>query len=161
MGKTESIFYHDRIDKLIEELSENREEMKEMLQDVITFRKRIDDLLPKKIDFRNKFIFEERMKAISNILDTELKIRKQIDDSIRSEISIRTKTVESMDDDRNIIEAIARNIELSGGSGGGISKVKSHYEPSSSSAAVLAPADGDATEVGLQKNEDGGVGNVQ
>lgn len=106
--------HHQRIERLVDELGLNREEMKEMLKDVISFRKKIDDLLPKKIDFRNKFIFEERMKTISTVLDTELKIRKQIDESIRSEISIRTKNAESTDDDRNLIEAIAKSIERGG-----------------------------------------------
>ena len=65
----------DKIDELMVELRSNREACHEMIKDVQNFRKSIDKLLPDKIDHRNKYVWEEKMKTVSNVLDTELSIR--------------------------------------------------------------------------------------
>lgn len=102
----------DKIDELLEDLAKNRASLHEMIDDVSEFKKKMTELLPKSLDFRNKFIWEEKMKTISTILGTELSIRKQIDDSLKSEIGIRTKIEDSGDESgRDLIEAISRKIE--------------------------------------------------
>lgn len=101
-----------KIDKLLEALSSNRSDLGDMINDVKEFRKSIDKLLPKKIDFRNRFLWEEKMKTISNVLSTELAIRKQVDDSIKNEINIRTKIDDDgQDQNRDYYEAIAKAID--------------------------------------------------
>ena len=102
----------DKIDELLEDLAKNRTSLHEMIKDVEEFKTKMCELLPKQLDFRNKFIWEEKMKTISTVLGTELSIRKQIDDSIKSEIGIRTK-MESDDSEsgRDMIEALSRKIE--------------------------------------------------
>jgi hypothetical protein len=102
----------DKIDILLEDLAVNRNTLHEMVKDISEFKSKMTELLPKSIDFRNKFIWEEKMKTISTILGTELAIRKQIDDSIKSEINIRTKMdSDESDSGRDLIEAISRKIE--------------------------------------------------
>jgi len=101
----------DRIDTLLEKLGNNRVSMEDMIKDVQSFRKKIEDILPKKIDFRNKFIWEEKMKTVSGVLATELSIRRQIDDSIRNEINIRTRRDIDDDESRDFYEALSKKLE--------------------------------------------------
>jgi|GEM_PF-3303999 len=82
------------LDSLLEELKENRENLHEMLNDVSEFRKNLDLLLPAKLDYREKYLMQERMKAVTEILRGELAIRGQIDSSIKLEIDIRKRTTD-------------------------------------------------------------------
>ncbi len=101
----------NKIDELLSQFEQNRGALHDMIVDVHGFRKNLDKLLPNKIDHRNKFLWEEKMKTITSILATELSIRKQIDDSIKSEINIRSKDEGGMDNDQDTCEAIAELIE--------------------------------------------------
>ena len=102
----------NKIEKLVTDLSENRNAMYGMLEDVIEFRKNIHNMIPKKVDFANRFVMDEKMKIISNILGTELDIRKQIDVSIREEVNIRSKFIEDQGENtRENVEIISRLIE--------------------------------------------------
>lgn len=102
----------DKIDELLDDLATNRATLHDMVKDVSEFKTKMNELLPKSLDFRNKFIWEEKMKTISTILGTELAIRKQIDDSIKSEIGIRTKMEDGdVESGRDLIEALSRKID--------------------------------------------------
>lgn len=102
----------NKTDELLNQLEENRVSLGDMINDVKGFRRDIDKLLPKKLDFRNKYMWEEKMKTISTVLSTELAIRKQIDDNIKSEITIREKLEDSdIESDRDYLEVIAAKIE--------------------------------------------------
>ena len=79
-------------DDLLDELRANRKACHDMIKDLVKFRKTIDTILPSKIDFRNKFIWEEKMKTASRILETELSIRRQIDNSIKTEHDLENKS---------------------------------------------------------------------
>lgn len=80
-----------RIYKLLGDLSNNRDELMDMLNDVKKFRSQIDKLLPEKVDFKNKWLLPERLKTVTEITRNELSIRQQIDTSIKTEIDIRRK----------------------------------------------------------------------
>ena len=84
-------------EQLLKELGDNRQSLHGMLDDLKTFRGKLEQLLPKQLDYRNKFMMEEKMKLVTNVISTELSIRKQIDDSLKNEITIRNK-VEDTDE---------------------------------------------------------------
>jgi len=101
------------LNSLLEELKENRKSLHDMLNDICDFRKNLDILMPSKTDFRNKFIMQEKMKSVTEILKGELAIRGQIDSSIKLEIDIRKKsTDEEIDDLPSQIRMYAKAIEL-------------------------------------------------
>lgn len=86
-------------DELITEIRENRNQMSEMLETAIEFRKRVSEIIPKNSDFKNKWVLEEKMKLIVSIFGVELDIRKQKEASLKSEIEMRRKI--SGDDEKN------------------------------------------------------------
>jgi len=102
----------DRISKLINQLSDNRKPLTNMLGDVVDLRIKLKDLLPTDLsNFRYPRVLEEKMKAISGVLSTELQIRKYIDGSLSEEIRLLQKT--DIDDtygesSRVKIEALAK-----------------------------------------------------
>lgn len=101
------------LNSLLEELKHNREDLHEMLGDITEFRKNLDILLPKKLDFREKFLMQERMRSVTEILRGELAIRGQIDSSIKLEIDIRRKsTDEDIEDLPTQIRMYAKAMEL-------------------------------------------------
>lgn len=101
------------LDSLLEELKQNRENLHEMLVDISEFRKHLDILLPNKMDFRDKYIMPERMKAVTEILRGELAIRGQIDSSIKLEIDIRRRsTDEEIEDLPTQIRMYAKAMEM-------------------------------------------------
>ena len=62
-----------------------------MLVDISDFRKAIDQLLPKKIDYKVKYLLSERIKTITEVIKSELAVRKQIDESVKLEVELRKK----------------------------------------------------------------------
>jgi hypothetical protein len=104
-----------RIQDLINNLSENRKPLFDMLKDLEGFRKKLDLFLPKDTkDFRNRFAQEERIKSVTNIFRAELDVRKYIDNSIGAEVNMLRKSDGSEDDisdARNTIEALAAVLE--------------------------------------------------
>lgn len=101
------------LNSLLDELKENRKSLHDMLDDISEFRKNLDVLMPSKTDFRNKFIMQEKMRSVTEILKGELAIRGQIDSSIKLEIDIRKKsTDEEVEDLPSQIKMYAKAIEL-------------------------------------------------
>jgi hypothetical protein len=100
------------IDGLINEMRENREEMKKMLEPIQSFKDHLISILPGSKDFKSKHLIDEKMKNISMVLSTELAIRREINSSIQSEFSIQVKSEDSRaGEDRDIIEQIAHTLE--------------------------------------------------
>ena len=104
----------NKYQELIDSISKNRQEMYDMIHDVQEFRKGLDTLLPKNNEFKNRFIWEERMKSISSLISTELSIRKAVDDSVKNEITLLDRFDSGGDgediNDRRSIELIAEAI---------------------------------------------------
>ena len=105
------------MDGLLKELKVNRENLHDMIKDVVGFRTKMDKLIPTtkegKLDFKNRFVLAERMKTITEVIKSELAIRNQIDSSIKLETDMRRRSVEEELDDSPIkIKAYAKAIEL-------------------------------------------------
>lgn len=105
-----------KIEALLDEFEINRNSLKKMVTSIESFKEHMDALLPTSNakDFRNKWVWEEKMKNIAHILGVELSIRKQIDDSLKNEITLRGKILddtENDDDDRALTSKLAKMIE--------------------------------------------------
>jgi hypothetical protein len=102
--------------RILDDICENREELKGMISDLKVVRGDIIETLPgtDKKDFRdkeryNKFAMEERIKALSNFFTTELNIRKQLEISLEREFNIIRKLSGEEKDSREIT---AEDIEM-------------------------------------------------
>jgi GTPase SAR1 family protein len=82
------------LENLLEELKENRKSLHNMLGDIESFRTNLNVLLPEKMDFRQKYLLQERMKTVTEIIKGELAVRSQIDSSIKLETDMRRKSTE-------------------------------------------------------------------
>lgn len=76
---------------LIEELSENRRGQYVILEKVVGIRNKIEEFVPDIKEFRNRYLAQEKMKAVADIIKAELEIRKSIDTSVIKEIDLRNK----------------------------------------------------------------------
>ena len=80
-----------KVNSLLRELGDNRSKLHDMLDDISGFRKTLDDLLPKQVDYKSKWMIPERIKTVTEVIKSELAVRKQIDESVKVEIDIRRK----------------------------------------------------------------------
>ena len=87
----DNIITDNIIKKLIGEFSETRDEIKKMIVEIEEISKNVKDLFPDKFDARYRMIFQERVKATTELFKTLLDMRKELTKSIKDEIDIRRK----------------------------------------------------------------------
>lgn len=113
----------DKIEDLIKEFHQNREQLKEMILDIEKVKEKIELLLPdSSLDKRYTYLFEQRVKAAFSIFSTLLNIRSEISKSIKDEFELRRKYQKEIidildeDDDEdafdNISDEAERKLEL-------------------------------------------------
>jgi hypothetical protein len=81
----------DNKEEYLEEIRQNRDGLHELLDEAISIRKRIKDILPESKDFSKRFLLETRMKTITEVIKTELDIRKHIEQSVKTECDLNFK----------------------------------------------------------------------
>lgn len=96
--------------ELISEIRANRDGLKNMLNEINELKSKINDILPKDKDFRNRHLIDEKVKIISSVVELELKVRDKIDSSVKNEFEIRRKIREDekSDSDEITLDEIAR-----------------------------------------------------
>ena len=103
------------IDSLIEDISSNRKNVRDMLSNLENkIMSKIDLLIPDSQDFRNRFSFENKTRLMSELLRIKLDLLKQIEYSIKTEIDVRRKSDSKTDDNYTSLEfikAISKSIE--------------------------------------------------
>jgi len=109
----EDDFQGDIIEGLLEEIKQQRIELKGMIEDLEKIKKHIDDLFPESLDKRFIRFFEEKVKAATGLFNSILDMRKEITKSLKDEIEIRRKLKSNEDDgdDGIDIEKIASKVE--------------------------------------------------
>jgi len=95
----------DTIVGLLVEFKEQREALKDMINDLDDLKANIDKLFPEKLDQRYQRFFEEKVKSATGLLNLLLDIRKEITRTIKDEIEIRRR-IKDPNDDSNIEEMI-------------------------------------------------------
>jgi hypothetical protein len=101
---------------LIDEFVQQRDAIKLMIEDLEKVKIKIDTLLPDSIDKRFVRLFEEKVKAMTELFRVILDMRKEIIKNAKDEIELRKKFLVSDDDDDfdiNIfnIKKIAERVE--------------------------------------------------
>jgi len=86
------------IDELLEKYSKSRDELETDLADITKLKDHLQSLFPDDINFRNKYVMEEKIKSSTSFYSTILSIRQEINKSISNEIDIRRKLSIKSDD---------------------------------------------------------------
>jgi len=95
----------DKFQSLLEEFTKVRDSIYKMIEDVEVISANVKDLFPEKFDARYRMIFQERVKATTEIFKTLLDMKKEITKNIKDEIDIRRK-IQSGDKFEQIEELI-------------------------------------------------------
>jgi len=81
----------EHIEDLLVAFSEQRDEIKTMLDELEELKRNIDALFPKSMDKRHRIYFEEKVKAATSFFNVLLDMRKEIIRSIKDEIEMRRR----------------------------------------------------------------------
>ena len=93
------LLYDPYIDTLLSEFSKSRSELSAYMSEVDIIRQQVGDIFPSTTDFRNKFVLEEKIKAMASFFSMLLNIRQEFNKSIKDEIDIRRKLFSNIKDD--------------------------------------------------------------
>ena len=101
----------DSYNKLLDEFTKSREDLKKMLSDIEECKKSVLKDVSTSSDYRNKYAREERLKTLSTFFQNELQVRQEYNRSLLSEIEVRRKLDMNDQDEQEIdIRAIMRQI---------------------------------------------------
>lgn len=101
----------NKIDSLLDKLSESREELSKYLKYLEDCRDKIVSSISQSNDYRNKYAREERLKTLTAFFSSMLQVRQEYNRTIQSEIDIRRRLDKSGDDDIEIdIKSIAKQL---------------------------------------------------
>jgi len=81
----------DPFEDLILEFTESRKKIYGMLEELESISSSVKELFPEKFDARFRLVFQERVKAVTELFKACLDMRKEISKSIKDEIEIRRK----------------------------------------------------------------------
>ena len=91
--------------QLIQEIRENREELKASIKEISKFKNVLDKIFPEKIDLRNKFIIEERIKTTVEFHNVLLKYRQELNKMIKDEFELRRK-LDKSEEEKDLLDKI-------------------------------------------------------
>ena len=113
MPEDNNVLIDPKIQELLEKLGKSRDELTKYMDDVEKIRLKVDQIFPQDQDFRNKWVLEEKIKAISSFYSTLLNIRQEFNKTIKEEIEVRRKIEAGGEDgDSNIdVRSLAKMIE--------------------------------------------------
>jgi len=81
----------DIYDNLISEFANSRKQIYGMLEELEVISKSVKELFPDKFDARYRMVFQERVKAVTELFKACLDMRKEITKNIKEEIELRRK----------------------------------------------------------------------
>jgi len=105
----------DIFESLIKEFSQSRQEIYGMLEELDKISKNVKELFPDKFDARYRMVFQERVKAVTELFKACLDMRKEITKNIKEEIELRRRigksdSIENIEEILNIA-SMAEKIE--------------------------------------------------
>jgi hypothetical protein len=80
-----------KIDELLQEFVEHRAAIKEMIEDLMKIKMKVDKVIPESLDARHLRFFEEKVKSVTALFNSLLEMRKEIARCVKEEIEIRRK----------------------------------------------------------------------
>jgi hypothetical protein len=81
---------HDVIvDDLLKQLGESRESIKLDITKLVSYETKIDAIFPTEANYRNKWAVQEKVKAITEFLNSKLRLKQELNKVIKDEITLR------------------------------------------------------------------------
>ena len=80
-----------KIDELFQKLTESRDKLEKDAVDTEALKTMVKSLFPATIDYRSKYLLDEKLKVVSTFMGMSLNIRQEIDRLILQEIELRRK----------------------------------------------------------------------
>ena len=97
---------------LLAKYSQSRSELEGDLKDITKLKDHMATLFPTDINFRNKFVLEEKIKSSTSFYSAMLSIRQEINRSLSKEIDIRRALNVKSDENGGIdIRKLADEVE--------------------------------------------------
>lgn len=87
----------EKVEVLLNEFSEHRNEIKKMIKELEVIREKVDTLFPERLDARFVRFFEEKVKSATSLFSALLEMRKEIGKSLKDEIELRRKYAKKSD----------------------------------------------------------------
>jgi len=101
---------NEKLHDIINEFAAQRDSLKELVEDLNSIKKHIDNLFPKTLDRRYVHLFEQKMEAITSVFNTLLSVKKEIMKGLKEEFELRRKVGSGSDEN---IEKFMEQFELS------------------------------------------------
>ena len=89
------------INELIDEIKQNRNELRKHIEDLESIKATIEKLFPSNLDARYMRFFEEKIKTTTSLFSSILQTRQEIHKSLKDEIELRSKYFKTGDGDDN------------------------------------------------------------
>lgn len=109
----------EKIPDLLKLLELTREKLEVYVYDLELLKDDVTKLFPDKIDYRNKWTMDERVKTTTGFYDSLLRMRQEIAKNIKDEIEIRRKLTSDEknkdfeeSDIRRIVDILEKNKEV-------------------------------------------------
>jgi len=104
--------YDPQIMELLDKINGSRDDLEKDLKDISDLKDKLSSLFPQELNYRNKFVLEEKIKAVTGFYSTMLNIRQELNKSMTSEIEIRRKlSAKGKNDDGIDVRKLAHQIE--------------------------------------------------
>jgi 4-hydroxyphenylpyruvate dioxygenase-like putative hemolysin len=104
--------YDPKIDELLSKFEGSREELLKYLSSLDSIKTNVESIFPQNIDFRNKFVLEEKLKTLSSFYSTMLNVRQEYNRTLKDEIMLRQKSIVENDDEKDIdYRIVAEEVE--------------------------------------------------
>ena len=101
----------NKIDELLNKLSDSREELQKYLVYLEDCRDKVVGSISQSNDYRNKYAREERLKTLTAFFSSMLQVRQEYNRTIQTEIDIRRRLDKNSNDEVEIdIKKIAKQI---------------------------------------------------
>jgi len=119
-----------KVDLLLSEFKENRDRIRNMISELETYIDRVKAILPSPTDrdFRNLYVFENKLKTMTEFFKLILDMRKEVGKLLREEIQLITKldddSTDEVTDIHRKVKAIDKFLQESGQKINALNKIK-------------------------------------
>ncbi|MEI7943110.1 MAG: hypothetical protein WCH76_08145 [Candidatus Riflemargulisbacteria bacterium] len=102
----------EKIDSLLNKIDGSRESIEKYVTELEGLKGNLGDMFPKDINYRNKFMMDEKLKIFSEYFSTLLRLRQEVHKLTFEEIKIRNG-LNKKDEEEEVtdIRSLAKQIE--------------------------------------------------
>ena len=92
--------------ELVQEIETNKQKLRQLVDKLEKLAEDVDNLMPKRIDYKSVYIATERVKAISSMYELILKYRSEITSQIKEQFNI-IKSLDTGSNEDKLKELVA------------------------------------------------------